>query len=139
MLRWVSRRHALFITLAGSALACAGGKETTPETHVYVDAAGRGCEATLEKTSSSAPSVSESVTCDSGERDCSTEASPCFELSVTPDTYAVTNCPACCRGSASSYSAADCSAVTCEADTDCIFQKAICSDGACVCPNGVCE
>lgn len=139
MLRSVSRWRAALITLTGCAAACAGGKETSPETHAFVDTAGRSCEATLEKTSPAAPSVSEAVSCDGGERVCSTEASPCFELSVTPDTYAVMNCPACCRGSASSYTSAECSAVTCMVDADCIFQKAVCSGGACVCPDGVCE
>jgi hypothetical protein len=120
-------------------LACAGGKETTPEEHAFTDAQGRNCRATLEKTSPSAPSVKDTVSCDDGARVCSSESTPCFELNVTTDSYAVMNCPACCRGSASSYVSADCSPVLCEADADCIYQKAVCTDGACACPNGVCE
>jgi len=127
------------LTLAGCLLACAGGKETSPETHAFSDAQGRGCVATLEKTSASAPSVSEAVSCEGETRACSAEATPCFELSVTTDTFAVMNCPACCRGSASSYVAEECSAVVCETSEDCVYQRAVCEGGACVCPDGVCE
>jgi len=141
MLRLKSRfgARARALTLAGCLLACAGGKETSPEDHAFNDAQGRACRATLEKTSASAPSVSESVSCEGERRACSAEATPCFELSVTMDTYAVMNCPACCRGSASSYVSEECSAVVCERDTDCIYQRAVCESGACVCPDGVCE
>jgi hypothetical protein len=127
------------LTLSGYLLACAGGKETTPEEHPFNDAQGRTCRATLEKTSPSAPSVSESVSCEGSPRACSGEATPCFELNVTTDTYAVTNCPACCRGSASSYVSEECSPVLCESDDDCIYARAVCSSGACQCPEGVCE
>lgn len=143
MLRLILERSAtrrVAVTLSGCwLLACAGGKETTPEDHAFTDAQGRTCRATLEKTSPSAPSVSDSVSCEDGARVCSAESTPCFELSVTVDTYAVMNCPACCRGSASSYVSADCSAVLCETDADCIYQRAVCTDGACLCPSGVCE
>src|ERR1041384_6695899 len=99
MMRLKTRRLALrgsTLTLLGCWGACAGGKETSPEEHAFSDADGRACRATLEKTSPSAPSVSESVSCEGEVRACSNEATPCFELSVTTDTYAVMNCPACC-------------------------------------------
>lgn len=122
-----------------SLLACAAGKETSPEDHAFTDAQGRSCRATLEKTSPSAPSVSDSVSCEGDSRACSTDSTPCFDLSVTTDTFAVMNCPACCRGSASSYVSADCSPVVCQIDADCIYQRAVCEEGECVCPDGVCE
>ncbi|RYZ08421.1 MAG: hypothetical protein EOO73_08200 [Myxococcales bacterium] len=127
------------LTLTGCLLACAGGKETSPEEHDFSDARGRACRATLEKTSPGSPSVSESVSCEGDTRVCSSESAPCFELSVTTDTYAVMNCPACCRGSASSFLLDECSAVLCETDEDCVYQRAVCEDGACTCPEGVCE
>jgi hypothetical protein len=83
--------------------------------------------------------VSESIVCEGEVRACSAEATPCFELSVTTDTFAVMNCPGCCRGSASSYASADCSPVQCERDEDCVYQRALCTDGSCECPEGVCE
>lgn len=142
MLRLKSRVRGLrrgAVTLGSCLLACAGGKETSPEEHVFFDAEGRACRATLEKTSSDAPSVGESVSCEGRTRACSNEAAPCFELNVTTDTHAVMNCPACCRGSASSYVSEECSAVRCESDDDCIYQRAVCADGACECPDGICE
>lgn len=138
-LSFKARVAALTSALSCSLLACAGGKETSPEEHAFLDAAGRSCHATLEKTSPSAPSVSEAVSCNEGARVCSSESAPCFELNVTTDSYAVMNCPACCRGSASSYVSADCSPILCDSNADCIYQRAVCTDGACVCPNGVCE
>lgn len=136
---WFRAPRLRTLTLAGYLIGCAGGKETSPEEHPFTDARGTVCRATLEKTSPSAPSVSASVSCEGGARVCSSEATPCFELSVTTDTFAVMNCPACCRGSASSYVSAECSAVLCERDEDCIYQRAVCTDGACGCPEGVCE
>lgn len=132
MLRWL-RYSALL------ALACAGGKETTPEHHPFSDAEGRSCRATLEKTSPNAPSVRESVSCEGGAKQCSAGSAPCFELSIERDAQRVMNCPACCLGSAVSFTAQDCSSIVCESDDDCIFSKARCLDGACVCPAGACE
>jgi hypothetical protein len=127
------------LTLLSCVAACAGGKETSPEAHLFTDARGRSCRATLEKTSPSTPSVSESVTCEGPSRVCSQESTPCFELNVTMDTYAIMNCPACCRGSATSFVLAECSAVRCETDADCVYERAVCVSGECQCPDGVCE
>ena len=83
--------------------------------------------------------MSEAVSCVGDARQCSSESSPCFELSVDHDGYAIRNCPACCLGSASSFLSADCSAIVCSVDSDCIYRQAKCQDGACVCPNGNCD
>jgi hypothetical protein len=121
------------------ALACAGGKETTPEDHPFSDAQGRSCRATLEKTSPSSPSVRESVSCEGQTKECSSGSAPCFELSIDREAQGVMNCPACCKGSAVSFVSKECSAIVCEADEDCIFGKARCLDGVCLCPEGSCE
>jgi hypothetical protein len=122
-----------------SALACSSGKATTSEDHPFDDSAGHRCQAKLAKTSPTSPPVSETVTCDGEAKPCSAEATPCFELNVDRESFAIKNCPACCRGSASSFTSADCSPVLCASDTDCIYRQATCVDGACACPNGYCD
>lgn len=104
-----------------------------------MDDAGRACDATLEKTSPTAPVVSESVSCDGAARQCSSESSPCFQLNVDTVSYEIRSCPACCRGSASSFSLADCSTVLCTTDDDCIYMQAKCQSGKCRCPLGYCD
>ena len=125
--------------LALSALACSSGKATTSEDHAFDDGAGRTCHAKLAKTSPTTPPVGETVTCEGEARQCSAESAPCFELNVDRETFAIKNCPACCRGSASSFTSADCSPVLCASDADCIYRQAKCVDGACTCPNGYCD
>jgi hypothetical protein len=120
-------------------LACSSGKATTREQHGFSDAVGHACQATLEKTSSSSPVVSESVSCDREAKQCSSEATPCFQLSIDRVSYAIVNCPACCKGSASSFAKADCSPLVCETDADCVYAQAKCADGACSCPTGYCD
>jgi hypothetical protein len=122
-----------------SCVACSADADTSAEQHVFTDAAGRSCEATLEKSSPSAPSLSQSVRCDGDARQCSPEASACFQLTIDDMTHQIHDCPACCRGTATSYREADCSALVCELDADCVFARAQCSGGACVCPSGGCE
>jgi hypothetical protein len=123
------------------ALACSSGKATVREGHDFSDAGGRICRATLEKTSADAPALSESVECDSGARQCSSESTSCFELSIASQNegYQIRNCPACCKGNASSFVAANCSAVVCKSDADCIFAQAKCQAGLCICPAGFCD
>jgi hypothetical protein len=130
-------RLALLLTL--TTLACSSGKATTDEKHDFSDGEGRACQAKLAKTSPSSPPVSESVTCDGGGKTCSADSHPCFELSIAPDSYAIQNCPACCRGSASSFASAECSPVLCASDGDCVYRQAKCVEGACTCPNGFCD
>lgn len=120
-------------------IACSAGADTSPEPHAFADDAGRSCTATLEKTSPTARSVSQSVACDGEGRQCSKESNPCFQLTVNAETKQIENCPACCRGTATSYNSADCSALICETDVDCVYSRAQCVGGACVCPNGICE
>jgi hypothetical protein len=119
--------------------ACSAGSDTSSERHAFEDGAGRACEAALEKTSSSAASLSVAVSCDGDGKQCSKEAKPCFQLNVDDLNQGLYNCPACCRGSASSFVAADCSALVCETDADCVYSRARCLGGACSCPNGICE
>lgn len=129
----------LALLLTSSALACSSGKPTLEERYDFSDSAGRDCQAKLEKTSPDARPVSETVNCMGDARQCSAESSSCFELSIDRDSYAILNCPACCLGSASSFLSADCSALVCSVDADCVYRQAKCQDGACVCPNGTCD
>jgi hypothetical protein len=119
--------------------ACSSNDDTIEEQRGFVDAAGRTCQATLEKTSPSSPVSSETVTCDGGARGCSTGALPCFQLSVEALTFQIRNCPACCLGTASSYMSEDCSALSCDTDADCVYARARCSEGTCYCPDGDCD
>jgi hypothetical protein len=143
MLRWLAgARDArpLHVGLALlTAVACSSGKDTTAEQHAFHDDGGRQCRATLEKTSPNAPSVSESVSCEGEGKPCSAEARACFQLNVDDASNQVRNCPACCKGTASSFVSSECSALICEVDTDCVYARAQCQDGVCVCPNGICE
>jgi hypothetical protein len=134
MKRWVS----VCVLVLG---ACASSGAGIEESREFVDALGRACQAKLSRTSEHASAVSESVTCDRMPRECSGESRACFELSTgkKEDGYALRNCPACCLGTASSFAMAECSPVVCTTDADCIFGRAKCEGGACVCPNGICD
>lgn len=125
--------------LAFTVLACSGSADTITETHDFGDAAGRVCQATLERTGESSPVVFSSIQCDGAGRECSSESTPCFQLSVAIDGTELRNCPACCKGSSSSFVGSECSAVVCEIDADCVYAEASCLDGVCTCPNGRCE
>ncbi|HXK20231.1 MAG TPA: hypothetical protein VNG33_20610 [Polyangiaceae bacterium] len=127
---------ALFVH---SLFGCSSGGSTKAELHAFNDDAGRACQATLEKTSPTAPVVSESVSCDSAARQCSSESVPCFELNIDAQSYQIRNCAACCKGSASSFVLADCNAVLCTTDSDCVYAQAKCVSGACTCPQGYCD
>ena len=129
----------LRLLLALAPLACSSGKVTTDERHEFNDSAGHNCSATLAKTSPTSPPVSESVSCEGETKQCSAESRPCFELSIDKDSFAIENCPACCRGTASSFVSADCSPVLCASNSDCIYRQAKCVEGACTCPNGYCD
>jgi hypothetical protein len=129
----------LALLLALFSIACSSGKATTDEKHDFNDEAGRSCQAKLAKTSPTSPPVSEAVSCEGEAKQCSGEAQPCFELNIDHDTFAIKNCPACCRGSASSFVSADCSPVLCASDSDCVYRQAKCLQGACTCPNGYCD
>ncbi len=129
----------LVLLLTCGVLACSSGRATTDEHHDFSDDRGRTCQATLEKTSPTTPPISEAVSCDGDARHCSEESTPCFELSIDRDSYAIRNCPACCHGSASSFVAADCSPLVCASNADCVYRQAKCQDGACTCPNGYCD
>ena len=120
--------------------ACASSGQIE-ESRSFGDGEGRACLAKLSRTSAHAPAVSEAVSCDQNPKQCSAEASPCFELSVADQAggYTLRNCPACCLGTASSFISPDCSAVVCKTDADCVFGLSQCNSGACVCPGGVCE
>ena len=120
-------------------VACSSGKVTTTDKHDFNDGAGRTCEAALARTSPTSPPVSESVSCEGEAKQCSAESKPCFELSIDSASYEIRNCPACCRGSASSFTAADCSTLVCASAADCVFAQSQCVDGLCKCPNGFCE
>ena len=126
------------LLLVGAA-ACSAGNVAVSEEHAFSDGSGRSCRATLEKASASSPSLSSSIGCDGEAKQCSKESAACFQLSVDDTTFGVRNCPACCKGTASSYLAADCSALVCNTDVDCVYARATCVGGACVCANGVCE
>jgi hypothetical protein len=144
MKRWLlsCRRVLLALGLSPYAVAaCSSSGNTIEETRDFSDDQGRNCQAKLKRTSLHAPAVSDSVSCDSPSKQCSSEASPCFELSVADKAnhYTLRNCPACCSGTASSFVSADCSPVVCSADTDCVFGLAQCQNGTCSCPDGVCD
>ena len=130
----------LALLLVNATLGCSSVGDPLRERRDFSDGEGRACRATLAKSSQSGPAVSESVSCDGDAKQCSAETKSCFELSVAgeADAYAVRNCPACCLGTASSFAASDCTAVVCSADTDCIYARAECQDGVCVCPLGAC-
>jgi hypothetical protein len=130
-------RLALSIALLVS--ACSTGTTTLEEQHSFSDGAGHTCLAKLAKTSPTAPVVSESVSCDGEGKQCSAEATPCFQLNIQAVSYAIRNCPACCKGSAASFVQADCSALVCETDADCVYSQAQCVAGACTCPTGYCD
>lgn len=125
--------------LALAALACSSDDDTVKESHDFSDGAGRSCQAVLERTSATSPVVSSSVACDGAGKACSSESTPCFQLSVDPESALLRNCPACCKGSSSSFIGSECSPVTCEVDDDCVFPDAACEDGACSCAGGHCE
>ena len=129
----------LGLGLGLAVLSCSSDDPTLKETHAFADAAGRHCQATLERTSISAPVVFSSVSCDGAGRECSSESSPCFQLSLPRDAIELRNCPACCLGSSSSFLSSECSALVCETDADCVYERASCSDGICTCPDGLCE
>ena len=131
------RTRVLWLALLVS--ACSSNDDTTKEQHAFVDADGRSCQAMLEKTSPSAPVLSQAISCDGEGRDCSAESRACFQLSINAETFEIQNCPACCQGAASSYYAADCSGITCTTGADCVYERAICTDGACFCPGGACD
>ena len=122
-----------------SALGACSSDDTYKEQHAFVDSASRSCQATLEKTSPSSPSVSSSITCDGLARECSDESTSCFVLSLDTETRLLRNCPACCKGTASSFFNADCSSLACASDSDCVFAEATCVEGLCGCPSGYCE
>ena len=131
-------RRGLALALL-AAVACSAGNDTHAEQHPFSDGQGRTCRATLEKASPNAASVGESVSCEGETKQCSAESTPCFQLSIDATSGAVLNCPACCKGTASSFVSSDCSAIVCETDPDCVYTRAQCLNGACTCPNGVCE
>jgi hypothetical protein len=124
--------------LALAALSCSSDDDTIKESHDFADAAGRACQATLERTSKGSPVVFSSVACDGDDKDCSSESTPCFQLSVPDGTVELLNCPACCIGDSSSFVTSECSQVVCETDADCIYAEATCSRGICVCADGHC-
>jgi hypothetical protein len=128
--------------LAGVALlafGCSSDDATTEATYTFSDAAGRACEATLERTSTSSRVLFSAVSCDGEGKTCSSESSPCFQLSVERDGQELRNCPACCKGSSSSFVSGECSAVTCETAADCVYAEATCEEGICTCADGHCD
>ena len=124
--------------LALVALSCSSDDDTIKEAHDFADAAGRACQATLERTSTNSPVVFSSVACDGAAKDCSSESTPCFQLGVPDGSVELLNCPACCIGDSSSFVTSECSQVVCEADADCIYAEATCADGICTCADGHC-
>lgn len=130
-------RLALALTLCVA--ACSSDDDTVKERYPFRDTAGRTCQATLEKTSPGSPSVNQSVSCDGEPKACSAEASSCFVLSVDTDSEDIRSCPACCKGSSSSFVGSECAVVVCEADDDCVYAEASCESGSCRCPGGYCE
>lgn len=147
----LSRHHGdVFETFGGSMLrlvtgallalpACSSNDDTITEDHVFSDAQGRICRATLERKGESSPVVFSKVSCDGAGRECSSESTPCFQLSVAPDGTELRNCPACCKGSSSSFVSSQCNAVLCRTQSDCVYADASCTDGVCQCPGGRCE
>jgi hypothetical protein len=125
--------------LALGALACSSDDATVKEDHDFSDGSGRVCQATLERTSSSSPVVFSSVACDGAGKDCSSESTACFQLSVEPNGIQLRNCPACCKGSSSSFVGSECSPVVCQSDSDCVYLDATCDSGVCTCADGHCE
>jgi hypothetical protein len=120
-------------------LACSSNEDTVKETHDFADATGRVCQATLERTGATSPVVFSSVECDGAARKCSADSRPCFQLSVERDGTELRNCPACCRGSSSSFVGSECNAVVCDSSADCVYPEAECTSGICTCPGGRCE
>lgn len=142
--RWLSLCCSLGTTAIATVCAlgaCSSSGNVIEETRAFTDAQGRNCQTKLQRTSAHAPAVSDSVTCDGASRQCSSESTTCFELSVATQEngYVLRNCPACCLGTASSFLSADCTPVACAADTDCVFALAACENGQCRCPGGECE
>jgi len=127
------------LVVACALAACSSGGQTKSERHDFSDDTGRSCQATLERTSPTAPVVGESVSCDSAGKQCSHDASPCFQLNIDATSFQIRNCPACCEGSASSFVLADCNALVCTTDSDCVFGQAKCEAGSCTCPQGFCD
>lgn len=119
--------------------ACSSDDATVTESYQFQDRAGRTCQATLEKTSPSSPSVNQSVSCDGVPKSCSGEASACFVLSVDAESEEIRSCPACCKGNSSSFVGSECAALVCETDRDCVYAEASCEAGSCRCPGGYCE
>lgn len=137
-------RALQLLTLASAlAAACAlpacSSDDTYQEQHAFVDSASRSCQVALEKTSPSSPSVGSSISCDGLARECSDESTSCFVLSLDTETRLLRNCPACCKGTASSFFNDDCSGLTCVSDSDCVYAEATCVEGLCGCPSGYCE
>jgi len=122
-----------------SCCACSSDDNTIEETFAYTDSAGRACQAVLEKARPGSASLNQSVSCEGQGKSCSSESNPCFVLNVDSDTEAIRNCPACCKGSSSSFVGAECSVLVCETEADCVYGKASCVSGLCSCPGGYCE
>ncbi len=129
---------AITLTTWTALIACSSD-DTYKEQHPYTDEDGRSCTATLEKTSSSSPSVGQSVNCAGEGRTCSEHSTSCFVLSLDSASRTLRNCPACCSGSASSFYNDDCSNVVCVTDSDCVYAEATCVEGQCTCASGFCE
>lgn len=136
-MRAVLRTSWVWIALASG--ACSSDDDTIEERHGFADADGRVCQATVEKARADAPVLSVAVECEGGSRTCSSDARSCFQLDVAPETFEILNCPACCRGAASSFFAVDCSPVTCRTAADCVYESASCTAGVCVCATGACD
>lgn len=121
------------------ALSACSSDDTYKEVHAFTDGALRSCEATLEKTSPSSPSVGQTVGCEGAGRACSEQSTSCFVLSLDVETRTLRNCPACCKGAASSFFSEECSSVVCATDADCVYAEATCVEGVCSCASGYCE
>lgn len=132
-------RCTLSLALALAAFACSSDDDTIKESHDFSDSEGRSCQAVLERTSDSSPVSSSTVNCDGPGKECSSESTPCFQLSVEPMGTQLRNCPACCKGSSSSFVGSECSPVTCDSDADCVFPDAECDGGVCSCADGHCD
>lgn len=127
------------VWLALSVLACSSDDPTLKEPHDFRDGEGRSCRAVLERTSETSAVISSTVECDGSSKECSSESAPCFQLSVARMGTELRNCPACCKGSSSSFTSSECSPVTCADRDDCVFSDAECVDGICSCADGRCE